>query len=58
MERTLSANYPVQRQNKGVLFNTLVKNPFLLPILMYNVVSFDGGVFRTYTLIHPYFALV
>ena len=26
MERTLSVNYPVLRQNKGVLLNTFVKN--------------------------------
>ena len=30
----------------------------LLPVLMYNVVSFDHGVFRMYLIIHPYFALV
>ena len=72
MEMALSVNYPVLRQNKGVLLKTFVKNhshyipflyilsiyPFLLPILMYNVVSIDRGVFRTYSIIHPYFALV
>ena len=67
MERTLSFNYPVLRQNKGVLLNKFVKKPqsldsffypFLLPILMYNVVSFDCGVLRTYSVIRPYFALV
>ena len=66
MERTLSVNYPLLRQNKRVLLYTLVKNvlyilsiyPFLLPVLMYNVVSFDRGAFRTYSIRHPYFALV
>ena len=62
MERTLSMNNPVLRQNKGVLLNTFVKKllsldsflyilsiyPFLLAVLMYNVVSFDRCVFRTY----------
>ena len=62
--------HPLLRQNKGVLLNMLKKNthsldsflyilstyPFLLPILMYNFVYFDHGVFRTYSIIHPYFA--
>ena len=59
MERTLSVNFPVLRQNKGVILNMVVKPqsldsflyipsiyPFLLPVLMYNVVSFDRGVFQ------------
>ena len=67
MERTLSANYSVQRQNKGVLLKTTVIRfllyilsicPFLLPVLMYNVVSFVPGVFGMYSIIHSYFALV
>ena len=73
MERTQgSVNYPVLRQNKGVLFEYVSKKPqlldsflyilsiypFLLPVLMYNVVSFDCGAFRTYSIMHPYFALV
>ena len=28
-------------------------NPLLLPILMYNVVSFDRGVLGTYSMLHP-----
>ena len=60
MERTLSVNYPLQRQNKRVLLNTFVKKPqsldsflyilsiypFLLSVLVYNVVSSDSGVFE------------
>ena len=59
MEKKLNVNYPVLRQNKGVLLNTL-KNPpsldsflyilsiypILLPVLMYKLVSFDRGVFQ------------
>ena len=63
MERTLSVNNPVLRQNKCVLLK-IIENvrkkpqsldsflyflsiyPFLLPVLMYNVVSFDRGVFK------------
>ena len=73
MEMTLCVNYPVLRQNKGELLNTFVKTAvirilsvhsinlslaILLAVLMYNVVSFDRGVFRTYSIIHAYFALV
>ena len=71
MERTLSVKYAVLRQNKRVLLNMFVKNqsldsflyilssyPFLLPVLMYNVLSFDRGVIRTYSTFHAYFALV
>ena len=61
MERTVSMNYPVVRQNKPVLLNTFVQNiiirllslyilyinPFLLPVSMFNVVSFDRGVLIT-----------
>ena len=68
MGRTLSMNYPVLRQNKGVLFeyvrkkNTVIRflsvhsiYPFLLPVLMF---IFDRGAFRTYSIKHRYFALV
>ena len=71
MMRTI-VNYPVLRQNKRVLLNEFVKKlpslesflyilsiyPFLLPVLMYNVVSFYRGAFLTYSIIHHYFALV
>ena len=74
MERTLSVSYPVLRQKKGVLLNTFVKkhshyilfctfHQYLSLLasridVTYNVVSFDRGAFRTYSIIHPYFALV
>ena len=35
MERTLSVNYPVQRQNKGVLLNTFIKKPQSLDSFLY-----------------------
>ena len=66
MERPVGTNYPVISLNKGVLLNMFVtktqsldsflyilsKYPFLLPILMYNVISFDHGVLRMYSIIH------
>ena len=72
MERTLSMNYPVLRQNKRVLLYTFVKNhslyyffvyipsiyPFLPPVLMYSDEIYDSGFLRTYSIIHAYFALV
>ena len=51
MERTL-------RQSLESFLYILSIYPFLLPVLMYNVVSFDSGAFRMYSIIHIYYALV
>ena len=70
MEKTLNVNYPVLRQ--GCIIEYVPKKTqsldsflyilsiysFLLHVLRYNVVSFECGVFQTYSIIHPYFALV
>ena len=73
MERTLSVNYPVLRQNKGVSLNTFVKNTVIIFLSVHYIYqsllasridvqccifNLERGVFRTYFIIHPYFALV
>ena len=52
MERTLSVNYPVLRQSKRVLLNMFVKTTVI------RFPSCNHGVFQTYSIKHPYFALV
>ena len=58
---------PCERKHTGLSWNKMYFTkflcipsiyPVLLPVLMYNVVSVDCGVFRTYSIVHPYFALV
>ena len=51
MEKT---HVPALRQNKVVLLNKFEKNHSH----KIDVVSFDRGVFGTYSIIHPYFALL
>ena len=70
MERTLIVNYLLLRQNKGVLLNTFEKNhgrkiqhctssiQEARRDRMYRKESNDCGFLKTYSIIHPYFALV
>ena len=71
MERTLSVNYPVIRQNKRALLNTFEKPQSKDTTLyintgskkglidrMYRKESNDCGFLRTYSIIRAYFALV
>ena len=68
MERTLSVNYRVLRQNKGELLNTFEKHQRSKDTTLYINTGkidriyrkeyIDCGFLRKYSIIHPYFALV
>ena len=56
MERPDNTNYPYVHKKPQSLDSFLYIPsiyPFLLPVLIYNVVSFNRGVLRTYSMIHP-----